>query len=101
MLTKHLTRIDMNPRTVEQAENIYDSGMTFLRQHIVLTRISARSWELIMSSACVYIYTCMCSMNFKQANVWMAYALAQEECPAMAGQAKNTCGVPKESNRST
>ena len=104
-------RILMNPRTVEQAENIYQSGMTFLRQHVVLTRICARSWELIILFACVcvhvYLHICrcagihihiMCSRLFRQVEAQMACALVQETCPSMAGQAKNTRGALRKQN---
>ena len=37
----------VNLRTVEQAEDVYQSGMTFLRQHLHLTKISARQVEWI------------------------------------------------------
>ena len=42
----------------------------------------------------------VCSMLLRHFDVWIACACGQEECPSMAGQAKNTCGAPRESKRS-
>lgn len=42
----------------------------------------------------------VCSMLLRQFDVRTACACGQEQCPSMAGQAKNTCGAPRESKRS-
>ena len=56
----------MNPRTVEMAEDIYQSGMTFLRQHIVLTRMSARSTHHV----CLHT---LYSEHFRQINLGCSF----------------------------
>ena len=79
-------------RTVEQADDVYQSGMTFLRQHLHLTRISAR-WveygEVDSSSVRQYgmsqqhVFVCAGTASFNGWQNQKCISQSIQECMAM------------------
>ena len=59
-------------RTADQANDVYQSGMTFLRQHLHLTRISARTERLIYLALHMIL---SCFWMWCASNIWRLWSL--------------------------